>query len=269
MKLNCVLFISIRSDAHAVGQNPFWSTSPKCALPSQEAWALPLSLLKPQTQVGRERVRKKRVLGSCHPSPLVAPFLYSSRLHELCVFQSSSVCAFGGANGVKEMSPLSPGGRERKEERKGAPDYPQGPPTSALRAHRAGASRAQATLSPEPPALRGRSPHACGGRRRGAETSSGLRARNHLPLQNEPSNSAATKGHISAPPGGRRRRRCLEQPPPPRPFQAGPAASTAVTGRTRRPSFLAARTLAPATLRPLPARTSRARALDPTPPPRL
>ncbi|XP_077850085.1 uncharacterized protein LOC144339419 [Macaca mulatta] len=100
-----------------------------------------------------------------------------------------------------------------------------------------------------PPGWLGRSPHTRGGE---ATAAAGLGARSHSPQHAEPSNSAATRGHISAPAAG--------SPPPPPPV-SGAAAAAAVTGRTDRrrpsqagPTAQAARPRARA-LPPLPARS--------------
>lgn len=152
-----------------------------------------------------------------------------------------------------EMSPALTQGDDddqgKEGRKKGGARFPAGPShvcTSGARGP--SVLRPGHPLFRAPPGWLGRSPHTRGGE---ATAAAGLGARSHSPQHAEPSNSAATRGHISAPAAG--------SPPPPQ--VSGAAAAAAVTGRTDRrrpsqagPTAQAARPRARA-LPPLPARS--------------
>lgn len=105
------------SGANAVGQKPFWSTSPKCALhhkrprPSHSRPSAPNAAWKHREGRG---VQEEGVPGSCPPS-LSLQF----RLAQLRLFLVFPTCAHWR---VRSFSPLSPGGKRgttEGERRKG------------------------------------------------------------------------------------------------------------------------------------------------------
>lgn len=160
-------------------------------------------------------MREEGFPGSC---PLA---FFAVRLCTVAVVSSLPTCAHWR---VRSFSPLSPGGKgtlegEQREEA-GAPmprgALPQWRSGCAGPAHPATLSLLLSALFRAPPGRRGCKPTLLRGRPGAAPQLESRDPPSHSPQQQEPSNSAATKGHISAPPGGRRRR-CLEQPPPPLP----------------------------------------------------
>lgn len=169
MKLNCVLYVSLTpmSSGKANRRNRVLQTSSKCALLSQEARALPLSLLHPQMRLNteeEEECKRGEPLTVATPRLRSRPFslqLISARGAQLRIFLGVHLeVEYGGRRGT----PLSPRGeRKRRERKEGSAGLAPGPPTLAPEACRARASRALATLSRALPGQLGRSPHTRGG----------------------------------------------------------------------------------------------------------
>lgn len=199
--------------------------------------------------------------GEGGPWQLPPRFLCTSASHSCSGSQSSYVCALES----EELQPALPRrggkkGRLRKQSRarRQRRRCPAGP-------SHGGARGAQGPRIPPPSPLfppgaawpAGVQPTLLRGRPGAAHQPEKPGSPSHSPQQQEPSNSAATKGHISAPPGGRRRR-CLEQPPPPPPpplpSREPTSSAAAVTGRSGRPGCPGARARA---RRPAPAPTPR------------
>lgn len=165
----------------------------------------------------------------------------------------------------EKLQPAFPGGKRGPRKESGGrgagrgADAPRGPPTGALGVRRARASCHPLLFSPlrSSPGRRltdggaihtlAGAPGCCAPVREPPGSPS------HSPQQQEPSNSAATKGHISAPSPGGRRRRCLEPPPPPLSSGERPASSAAaVTGWNGRPGCPGARARVSVARSPLP-----------------
>lgn len=211
---------------------------------------------------GGRGVQKRGGPNSCHPSPLIAPFLSTVNFCARRTAQNRPRCASGGGARGKEINPALTLGEEEEEGKEGrgrritrGPSYvrtrgelgPRVPRSDHTLRSAAGPAGAQPTHRR--------------GRLGGSETrASEPVERGYSPQHAEPS-SSTTRGHIFAAAAGS----------PPAPPQVSGAAAAAVssrigrhrrhgqdrtppsvTSRTRRPGCLAARTRAPATPRPLP-----------------
>lgn len=207
-------------------------------------------------------MQKRGGPNSCHPSPLIAPFLSTVNFCARRTAQNRPRCASGGGARGKEINPALTLGEEEEEGKEGrgrritrGPSYvrtrgelgPRVPRSDHTLRSAAGPAGAQPTHRR--------------GRLGGSETrASEPVERGYSPQHAEPS-SSTTRGHIFAAAAGS----------PPAPPQVSGAAAAAVssrigrhrrhgqdrtppsvTSRTRRPGCLAARTRAPATPRPLP-----------------
>lgn len=219
---------------------------------------------------GGRGVQKRGGPNSCHPSPLIAPFLSTVNFCARRTAQNRPRCASGGGARGKEINPALTLGEEEEEGKEGrgrritrGPSYvrtrgelgPRVPRSDHTLRSAAGPAGAQPTHRR--------------GRLGGSETrASEPVERGYSPQHAEPS-SSTTRGHIFAAAAGS----------PPAPPQVSGAAAAAVssrigrhrrhgqdrtppsvTSRTRRPGCLAARTRAPATPRPLPPPSPAARA---------